>query len=98
MWTGDMPAISKLMCMSGHNAYCGCRFCYLKGVYSEKYRHVYFPCSMPSSSDILDDFNPKDLPIRSEHNFLSDVDKIMNETNKTRRKSCVKETGIINFI
>jgi len=53
---------------------------------------------MPSSSDILDDFNPEDLPIRSEHDFLSDVDKIMNETNKTRRKSCVKETGIINFI
>jgi len=98
MWTGDMPAISKLMCMSGHNAYRGCRFCYLKGVYSEKYRHVYFPCSMPSSSDILDDFNPEDLPIRSEHDFLSDVDKIMNETNKTRRKSCVKKTGIINFI
>ena len=91
-----MPAISKLMCMSGHNAYCGCRFCHLKGVYSEKYRHVYFPCSMPRSSDISD-FNPEDLPIHSEHDFFSDVDKIMNETNKTRRKSCIKETGIINF-
>ena len=97
MWTGDMPAISKLMCMSGHNAYRGCRFCHLKGVYSEKSRHVYFPCSMPKSSDILD-FNPEDLPIHSEHDFFSDVDKIMNETNKTRRKSCVRETGIINFI
>ena len=52
---------------------------------------------MPRSSDILD-FNPEDLPIRSEHDFFSDVDKIMNETNKTRRKSCVRETGIINFI
>ena len=31
IWTGDMPAISKLMCMSGHNAYLGCRFCHLKG-------------------------------------------------------------------
>ena len=97
MWTGDMPAIAKLMCMSGHNAYLGCRFCYLKGVYSDKSRHVYFPCSMPRSSGISD-FNPEDLPIRSEHDFFSDVDKIMNETNKTRRKSCVRETGIINFI
>src|SRR5215211_6219594 len=79
MWTGDMPAISKLMCMSGHNAYLGCRFCYLKGVYSDKSRHVYFPCFMPRSSGISD-FNPEDLPIRSEHDFFSDVDKIMNET------------------
>ena len=54
---------------------------------------------MPKSSNILD-FNPKDLPIRSEHDFFSDVNKVMNETNKTRRKSCTKETGIIiiNFI
>ena len=51
---------------------------------------------MPRSSDISD-FNPEDLPIRSERDFFSDVDKIMNETNKTRRKSCIKETGIINF-
>lgn len=97
MWTGDMPAISKLMCMTGHNAYFGCRFCYIKGVYSEKSRHVYHPCSMPRNSDILD-FNPEDLPNRTEHDFLNDASRIINEINKTRKKSIAKETGIISFV
>jgi hypothetical protein len=97
IWTGDMPAISKLMCMSGHNAYLGCRFCYLKGVYSERSRHVYFPCSMPRSSDILN-FDPEDLPNRTEYDFFNDISKIINETNNATRTSYIKETGIINFI
>jgi hypothetical protein len=97
MWTGDMPAISKLMCMSGHNAYLGCRFCYLKGVYSEKSRHVYYPCSMPRSSD-ASDFNSKDLPNRTEHDFFNDINRIINESNNAARTSYIKETGIVNFI
>jgi len=52
---------------------------------------------MPRSSSILD-FNPKDLPIRTEHDFFSDIDRIVNETNNTRRASYIKETGIINFL
>ena len=97
MWTGDMPAISKLMCMSGHNAYLGCRFCYIKGVYSEKSRHVYHSCSMPRNSNISD-FNPEDLPNRTEHDFLNDASKIINEINKTKKKLITKETGIISFV
>jgi hypothetical protein len=98
MWTGDIPAMSKLMCMSGHNAYYGCRFCYLKGVYSEKQRHVYYPCSMPRTINILD-FNPSDLLSRTNHDFFNDVDKIMNENNNNAaRASCIKETGIINLV
>ncbi|GET53357.1 transposase domain-containing protein [Rhizophagus irregularis DAOM 181602=DAOM 197198] len=93
MWTGDMPAVSKLMCMTGHNAYLGCRYCYLKGVYSEESRHVYFPCSMPRTSDITD-FDPKELPKRTEDNFLNDISKIINETNKKTKVSVIKETGI----
>ncbi|GBB99234.1 hypothetical protein RclHR1_03460003 [Rhizophagus clarus] len=93
MWTGDMPAISKLMCMTGHNAYLGYRFCYLKGVYSEKSRHVYFPCSMPRTSNITD-FDPKELSKRTKNNFLNDISKIINETNRITRLSYIKETGI----
>ena len=42
-WTGDIPALTKLMNITGHNSYLGCRFCNIKGVYSQKHRHVYFP-------------------------------------------------------
>ncbi len=97
MWTGDMPAVAKLMCMSGHNSYLGCRFCYLKGVYSETSRHVYYSCSMPRSSDISD-FNSEDLPNRTEHDFFNDIGRIINETNNATRNLYIKETGMINFI
>ncbi|GET04046.1 transposase domain-containing protein [Rhizophagus clarus] len=90
---GDIPAISKLMCMTGHNAYLGCRFCYLKGVYSEESRHVYFPCSMLRTSNITN-FDLKELPKHTENNFLNDISKIINETNRTTRLSYIKETGI----
>ncbi|GBC01029.1 hypothetical protein RclHR1_40380001 [Rhizophagus clarus] len=93
MWIGDMPVISKLMCMTGHNAYLGCRFCYLKGVYSEKSRHVYFLCFMLRTSNITD-FDPKELPKRTGNNFLNDISKIINETNRTIRLSYIKKTGI----
>ena len=46
-WSGDIPVLSKIMCISGHNAYSGCHFCYLYGTYSETARHVYFPLSPP---------------------------------------------------
>ena len=30
-WTGDIPALSKVVCLTGHNSYSGCRFCNLQG-------------------------------------------------------------------
>src|SRR6266498_1449036 len=45
-WTGDIPALSKVMNITGHNSYSGCRFCDIRGIYSQKYRHVYFPTNL----------------------------------------------------
>lgn len=42
-WTGDIPALTKLMNITGHNSYSGCRFCNIEGVYSKQHRHIYFP-------------------------------------------------------
>jgi hypothetical protein len=41
-WTGDIPALTKIMNITGHNSYSGCRFCDIRGVYSKKHNHVYF--------------------------------------------------------
>ena len=41
--SGDTPAIAKLMCMSGHNSVSPCRFCKIRGVYSSRNRHQYYP-------------------------------------------------------
>ena len=45
------------MNITGHNSYSGCRFCDIQGVYSQKYKHVYFPrgreCISKNHSDWL---------------------------------------------
>jgi len=41
-WTGDIPALTKIMNITGHNSYSGCRFCNIQGVYSYKYKHIYY--------------------------------------------------------
>ena len=45
-WTGDIPALSKVMNIMGYNSYSGCRFCDIKGIYSKKYKHIYFPTNL----------------------------------------------------
>jgi hypothetical protein len=91
----DIPTISKLMNLTGHNSYMGCRFCYLKGIYCQQSKHVYYPCSIPRDSDILDiqDFDPLNLPKRTPHTFERDIFNIENEYQNSIRKSLIKNSG-----
>ena len=41
-WTGDIPALSKVINIMGYNSYLGCRFYDIQGIYLQKHRHVYF--------------------------------------------------------
>lgn len=41
--TGDMPAVAKLMTMKGPNGVSPCRFCRIRGRYSQQSRHWYYP-------------------------------------------------------
>src|SRR6266542_793579 len=41
-WTDNILTLSKVMNITGHNSYSGCRFCDIKGIYSEKHKHIYF--------------------------------------------------------
>ena len=42
VWIGNIPALSKVMNITGYNLYSGCRFCDIKEIYLEKYKHIYF--------------------------------------------------------
>ena len=83
MWTGDIPAITKIMCLTGHNSYMGCRFCYLRGVYCSNRRHVYYPCDDP--------FN---LNRRTQQNFEYDILLVENENQQNQQKEIIKSTGM----
>ncbi|CAG8490345.1 27706_t:CDS:2 [Dentiscutata erythropus] len=43
-WSGDMPALTKLIGLTGHNSYSGCCYCNIIGIYSS---HVYYPIKPP---------------------------------------------------
>ncbi|GES76293.1 transposase domain-containing protein [Rhizophagus clarus] len=45
-WSGDTPALAKLMCTTGHNSYQGCQYCDLRGIWEN---HVYFPIKPPKA-------------------------------------------------
>jgi hypothetical protein len=97
IWTGDIPAITKIMHLTGHNSYMGCRFCYLKGVYCQQSRHVYYPCSMPVSEDsdnqVIQNFDPLNLPKWTPHAFELDILNIENEHQNTIKQSLIKNSG-----
>lgn len=94
MWTGDIPAITKIMCLTGHNSYVACRFCYLRGVYCSNRRHIYYPCSMPIhfENPNVDPFN---LNKRTKDNYERDILLVENEHQITLKKENIKNTGII---
>ncbi|GET00648.1 transposase domain-containing protein [Rhizophagus clarus] len=93
MWTGDIPAITKIMCLSGHNSYTACRFCYLRGVYCSSRRHIYYPCNMPTHYENLS-VNPSNLNKRTEENYKRDILLVENEHQITLKKENIKNTGI----
>src|SRR6266542_2414526 len=84
-WTGDIPALSKVMNITGHNLYSGYRFCNIRGIYSQKYRHVYFPTNL------------KERYIKKNHStWLTHKNKIETATTtkeKENKKSVPLEFG-----
>lgn len=79
------------MCVTGHNSYVGCRFCYLKGVYCKPSRHVYFPCKMPNGVDDAD-YDPSNLNKRTTSSFYQDI-LLVNNSEGEERKNYIKQTG-----
>jgi len=93
MWTGDIPAITKIMCLSGHNSYAACRFCYLRGVYCSNRKHIYYPCSMPTHYE-NPSFDPSNLNLRTKESYESDILLVESEQQINLQKKNIKKTGM----
>ena len=68
------------MNITGHNSYHGCRFCDIQGVYSQKYRHVYFP---PSPN-----YTNKD-----HSDWIKCIDEIEAATTNKEKEILIKNYG-----
>jgi hypothetical protein len=64
--SGDLPAISKLMGISGHNSYDHCRFCELRGIY---HKHIYCPLRSPRQWHERFRHDPAHLPLRNNTRY-----------------------------
>jgi hypothetical protein len=84
-WTGDIPALSKSLNLSGHNAYKACRFCTLEGICHPSNKHIYYP----SSNTVHN--------IRNHDDTINIAKLIEKETNKNQKDQMIKESGMIFY-
>ncbi|CAG8642442.1 45451_t:CDS:10, partial [Gigaspora margarita] len=88
-WSGDIPALAKVMYTTGYNSYKACRFCNIHGVCCKENRHIYFPLKPPRN--ILGcQYDPKNLPLRTHKDYLVDISAI-EHSNRSLRKCEVQE-------
>jgi hypothetical protein len=81
-WTGDIPALTKIMNVTGHNSYSGCRFCNIQGVYSNKYKHIYYHPK------------PKGTYIKKNHsNWLKYINEIETASSSKEKEILIKKYG-----
>ncbi|QRV82626.1 Transposase family Tnp2 protein [Ceratobasidium sp. AG-Ba] len=91
---GDIPAVSKLLAMKGHNAMVPCRTCYTQGVLCrrEKNSVYYVPLTLPGNED---GYPPDMLLLRTHELFLHHYESLDNLDDRPgRRKQLAKELGI----
>ena len=62
---GDIPAISMIMRMKGHNALCPCRMCNIQGIHipSSRITTHYIPLNREHFPDEQQEYHPNSLPL-----------------------------------
>ena len=76
---GDIPALSMLLKMKEHNAFCPCRMCKILDVLipSGAASVYYIPLDRSTHPTVLNDpsniavYDPLDLPLRSHEEFMA---------------------------
>lgn len=87
---GDIPAISKLLMMKGHNGYCPCRWCEITGIRNTGEKVNYFPLHREENR-----CDPHALRYRRHRRFIRQATKVITaktalESNRLSRKYGIK--------
>ena len=91
----DLDALTKLGGLNGHNGMMPCRYCLLRGVYSESSHHYYFVCKFcsPTSANRRS-YDPGNLPPRTERSIEMALRDLERARTNEARKRIARETGI----
>src|SRR6267142_2704807 len=95
---GDIPAISMLMHMKGHNSRCPCRMCGILGIRIPDLQNkmLYMPlsrCNHPAPTDVVE-YCPEKLPLRSHNSFMAQAKAVESAPTKIQREGLAKTYGI----
>ena len=95
---GDIPAVSMLMHMKGHNSLCPCRMCEIKGIRMPDSRNktLYVPLSRhnhPAPTDVVE-YHPERFPLRSHDLFMAQAESVQSAPTEVRREELAKAYGI----
>ena len=99
---GDIPAISMVMRMKGHNGACPCRMCSIRGVRIPNSRNPvhYVPLDRARHPDVLSDphavrtYQPSRLPLRTHSDFMKQAKEVQFAASEADSERLAKEYGI----
>ncbi|GBC33596.2 hypothetical protein GLOIN_2v1871614 [Rhizophagus irregularis DAOM 181602=DAOM 197198] len=86
-YTGNIPGLTKLMCLTGHNSYQGCRYCNIRGIWSN---HIYYPTTPPNNFE-----NDTTYNIFASPNPTHEVDQLTRE--QILNNVIILETSLISY-
>jgi hypothetical protein len=99
---GDIPAVSMLMNMKGHNGFSPCRMCKIIGVNTPGScaTTLYVPLDRSrhplvlKTAGMVGNYNPSSLPLRSAEEMLHQGEEVQSAPNKTKSKQLSRKYGI----
>jgi hypothetical protein len=100
---GDIPAVSMITRMKGHNGYCPCRICTIKGITTpadDRNHTHYVPLDRSNHPDVVADpvavrtYNPLNLPLRTHEQFMEQADEVDAATTNTAADKLSMKYGI----
>ncbi|PPR03564.1 hypothetical protein CVT24_007606 [Panaeolus cyanescens] len=95
---GDIPAISLMMCMKGHNGLRPCRMCNIRGVTVDKVHYV--PLSRSCVVQTKDvpllgrEYRATNLPLRTHDQMMQQAKEVHDAITQTSADNLAKEYGI----
>ena len=101
---GDIPAVSMLMRITGHNGFSPCRMCKILGVWvpeSQATTH-YVPLDRSRHPSVLESsdadtvaiYDPSNLPLRTEAEMLHQAQKVQDARSDAEARRLSKKYGI----
>ena len=93
---GDIPAVSMLLRMKGHNARLPCRLCTIQAVRIPNSRTttLYVPLCHKNLQSGQTDYNPADLPLRTHEQFMAQAHEVQSARTNAESEQLAVKYGI----